>query len=348
MRRRNAYKGFVITSYAVIYREMEGVPLKAPASIFYDSHGDEYFVADAGNELVVAFNTNGMPVFSFGYNGELDGLKSVMVDKLGRIYAIAGRPLRVKVFNYRGEFIEDFDFPGVEREEDEMLIPTAMTVDKEGNLYFAASQKIYVYDLDHKLLRSFGEPGRSDGQLAAVTAMTVDDDGSIFLTDAMSRPVQVYTATGQYVRGWGEHAPGPMNFSLPTGITIDPYGKVLVIDTLRQTISAFGKDGTYVGVGGGYSKEPGGIAFPTSITLDKMGRICVTEKANNRVQFFREDRSKYASSPGANSNKRSDVGTGGTPAASVDDKGTPAASTEEPVLEPTATAGSEKQARLEE
>lgn len=271
----------------LVYRQAEGEGFKKPGGVFVDRETGEVLVVDSGSNLVSVLSRDGIPLYSFGYNGEVRQPSQAVTDKRGRILVLAGVPRKVKVFNYRGEPLADFDFPGFEGAA--RVLPTALTVDRAGNLYVAdsTSGKILVYDLDDRLVMSFGGRGEGPGTFSSVTAMTVDQAGTIYVADAQHRPaIQVFDAKASYVRGWGEHSAGPMNFSLPSGIAVDALGRVLVADTIRQTIAVFTSEGSYLFRFGGLGAFPGDLAYPSSIAVDGMGRLYVTEAVNARLQVF--------------------------------------------------------------
>ena len=149
-----AYQPIRLRPIRLVYRQMEGRYLKSPRGVFFDTKRGEIYVADTMNDLVAVYNREGMALFAFGYNGEFKEPIKAVVDGRGRIYVLAGLGRKVRVFSYRGEYLHDFSFHGVEGK----AVPTTITADAEGQIYIAdsASGKILVYDSDERLLRRFG------------------------------------------------------------------------------------------------------------------------------------------------------------------------------------------------
>lgn len=277
-----------IAPVRVVYRETEGAFLKGPRGVFYDRIHDEIYVADTGNDLVTVFDRNGTPVFSFGYNGEFREPIKAIADRKGRIYVLAGIGRKLRVFNYRGEWIEDFRFP----KSDEPPVPTALALDGKDNLYVAdaANSQILVYGPDRTLRVRIGANGNGNGYLKAPQAIAVDSIGDIYVADARSVPLQVWSRDGRYLRGWGERQAGPMNFSLPSGIAVDGQDRLITVDMLRQTILIFTRDGYFLGRYGGLGSGPGAVAFPTDVASDGNGRLFVVERVGNRLQILEQQR----------------------------------------------------------
>lgn len=271
----------------LVYRQTEGEGFQKLAGVFVERERGEILVADSASNLVTLLNRDGVPLHSFGYNGEVPQPTKAVVDGGGRILVLAGVPRKVKVFSYRGDPLGDFDFPGFEGAA--RAVPTALTVDGVGNLYIAdsTSGRILVYDPGGRLAVSFGERGEGPGGFTSVTAIAVDPSGTIYVADARHEPaIQLFDARGVYVRGWGEHSGGPQNVSLPSGIAVGPSGRVFVADTIRQTIAVFTSEGRYLFRFGGLGTRPGNLGFPSDLAVDGAGRLYVAETSNARLQVF--------------------------------------------------------------
>lgn len=271
----------------LVYRQSEGKTWKKLGGLHVDRETGEIVVADTGNNLVTLLSPEGVPLLSFGYNGEVPQPTHAVVDKRGRFLVLAGVPRKVKGFDYHGELLGDFNFPGFDGAA--KALPTAITVDAAGNLYIAdsTSGRILVYDPDDRLVLSFGNRGDGPGTFRSVTAIVVDDSGTIYVADAQHKPaIQVFNAQGEYLRGWGEHSAGPQNFSLPSAIALDSMGRVLVVDTIRQTVSVFTPEGNYLFRFGGLGTGPGALGYPAGLAVDPAGRLYVSEYVNARVQVF--------------------------------------------------------------
>ncbi len=271
----------------LVYQHAEGKAFRKPGGVFVERETGEVVVVDSGDNLVTVLSPEGIPLYSLGYNGEVPLPSQAVVDKRGRFLVLAGVPRKVKGFDYRGELLGEFDFPGFEGAA--TALPTAITVDAAGNFYIAdaASGRILVYGPDDRLNLSFGKRGDGPGAFSSVTAITVDKSGTIYVADARHNPaIQVFDAQGNYLRGWGEHSGGPQNFSLPSGIAVDSAGRVLVLDTIRQTISIFTPEGSFLFRFGGLGTGPGSLAYPSGLDMDSAGRLYVTESVNARLQVF--------------------------------------------------------------
>jgi DNA-binding beta-propeller fold protein YncE len=272
--------------FRLVYRQVEGTFLKGPSGVFFDQRRGEVYVADTMNHLVAVYDRDGVPLFAFGYNGEVKEPRRAVVDGRDRIHVLAGVDRKIAIFNYRGEYLHDFSFPGL----DGKPVPTAITADIEGNVYIAdaTSGNILVYDAEQRLKLRFGAGRDGRSLFQSVQGMAVDRQGQIFVTDAQGIPLQVFSPEGRFLRGWGEHTAGPQNFSLPGGVALDSAGRVIVVDMIRQVVSLFTPDGLFLARFGGMGFAAGAMAFPADIASDGERRIYVVERVGNRLQILDE------------------------------------------------------------
>ena len=286
----------------VIYQQLEGTYLKNPLGVFFDKSRTEVYVADTKNNLVAVYNSDGLPVFTLGYNKEFTEPNKAVADARGRIYVLNGFPRKVMIFSYRGEYLGDLPNPGLAKEP----IPTALAVDNGENIYVGdqENKQILVYDSAHQLKRVFGKKDNDTSYFQNVQGIAVDADGTVYVADASATPaIQVFNADGKFLRGWGEHATGPENFSYPSGITIDKNGRLLIVDSLRHAISMFSKDGQFFGRFGGFGTQPGAVAYPTDAAAAGDGRLYVVERVGSRLQIW-EERLATISKGGERTEKR--------------------------------------------
>lgn len=271
----------------VVYQQVEGTFLKSPRGVWVDRSKGDVYVADTSNDLVAVYDGMGLPLFSFGYNRELKEPVKAVADPTGRIYVLNGIPRAVKIFSYRGEYLNDFPLSGGTKTAN----PTALAVDQAGNVYIADanSRQIQVYDPQFRLIREFGRKADDSSHFNTVQAIAVDGDGTVYVADATGTPcIQVFSPEGKFLRGWGAHDAGPHNFSLPAGLAIDGEGRVIVVDTMRSAITVFTKEGNYLSRHGGQGRQPGAVSYPTDIASNGGKKIYVVERLGSRLQVFEE------------------------------------------------------------
>ena len=259
-----------------------------PMGVYFDPKSQEIFVADTKNDLIGIFNSSGISLFAFGGNDDIKEPVKVISDGQGRILVLDIGRSKIKVYNYRGEFLKNLEHPELQGKK---IIGT-MTFDHEGNLYIGENEsgQILVFDPKLNLKLKFGGNGEGKGKFKSISSIAIDKrDGKIYVTDHQNNPaVQVFDRNGNYLLGWGEHQMGPNNFSLPGGIAIDSRGRIFVADTLRQDIKIFSSEGKLIDRFGGMGYRAGQVSYPVDIAIDPSDKIYVVEKTGRRVQVFQE------------------------------------------------------------
>jgi DNA-binding beta-propeller fold protein YncE len=282
-------KPIALQPLQIVYRQVEGTYLKSPRGVSVDSGQNEVLVADTLNDLVAVYDATGLPLFAFGYNQELKEPLKAVPDSQGRIFVLNGIPRAVKVFSYRGEYMNDFPLV----QNDPKTYPTAITIDHKGGIYVGVSTEIgahiQIYDAALRLTGQVGRNPDGSSQLKSIEAITVDQNGNIYIADASATPcIQVYSSKGAFLHGWGAHDAGPQNFSLPAGLAIDTEGRVIVVDSLRHAITVFTKDGTYLGRYGGMGRQPGAVMAPADVAVNANNKVYIVERVGSRLQVLEE------------------------------------------------------------
>jgi DNA-binding beta-propeller fold protein YncE len=289
-----------------------GNELSSPLAIFFDAKHNECYVADTGNNQIVIFDDNGLPIHRFYHhvtkNGEriLGEPRGIVVDADGRIFVTDAMAPYLNVLDALGRPIGTVDPPDDSCDAQECFEHIALAPD--GRIYATVTcdknRKIAIIGPDLEIERVMRFPPEGESR-PCLTAIAVDKAGRIYLADACATTIiQIYDNDGNYVMGFGHHNTGFENFSLPVGIAVMPNGDMWIVDTLRQVVSHFSPQGEFLTYIGGPGHQPGALGYPTGIATDGKDRLFVVEKAGKRYQCFRilADRS-----PGPEGEKKSDA-----------------------------------------
>ena len=151
--------------------------------IITDARGRVYFNTDTENAVMI-FDSNGKYVKSWGADlrGGLHGMTIVEEGDTEYLYLTHTARHRVFKATLDGEILWELGWPeesGVYSKEDEYR-PTSIVVAPNGHIYVAdgyGKSWVHHYDADRKYVRSFGGPGREDGQLRTPHGLWLDTDG---------------------------------------------------------------------------------------------------------------------------------------------------------------------------
>ena len=257
-----------------------------PSGIFCDPRTGEIFVADRATNSIEIFDEAGAALYSFSDDEHLREPSRIAVDDEGRIYVIDLDRTRIKVFDYRGEFLSNLELPGFGADEKPSF--SAITFDAvNGDLWVGESRSGQVVAFDRRLQprMRIGTFGDGQGQLDGIAGIALDER-NVYVASQEGIAVQIFTRQGRFVRGWGVHDAGVHNVSLPAGIAVDAKGRVILLDTLRQEIKYFDPDGKLIDLFGGIGRQAGAVSYPTDLGMDRNGRLCIADSGNGRAQVL--------------------------------------------------------------
>jgi peptidylamidoglycolate lyase len=149
-----------------------------------------FFVSDGyDNRRIVKFDKNGKYLLAWGSQGSAPGqfglVHSVAVDANRRVYAVDRMNARIQVFDENGKFLDQW--PG-------FINPARLWITQDQFAWVSDSgaNKFAKYDLNGKLLTTFGTGGRFPGGLAAPHDFSVDPDGNLYVTNPWNFTVDKY------------------------------------------------------------------------------------------------------------------------------------------------------------
>ena len=168
----------------------------------------------------------------------------------------------------------------------------------------AANQdvRVSVQTLDSEFLYEFGRWGTDPGQTTQPSAMAIDSDDRVYVTDEFMHNVTIFDQEGQFIDRWGESGKENGQFNRPSGIAIDSEGNLHIVDHLNTRIQKLTPDGTFISSFGTFGTKPGQLNFPWGIAIDKQDSIWIADWRNDRVQVFTRD-GDFISSLGSSGKK---------------------------------------------
>ena len=177
----------------------------------------------------------------------------------------------------------DFVFGGEDKEAQLVQKPYGLAV-HEGAIYVVDTRGngYGIFDLANsrsKLVRPTGA-----GALAKPINITIDTDGTRYITDTDREQVLVFSADDRFLRAIGE--PGQFK---PVDVAI-AGSRMYVTDIMNHQIHVLDKaSGETIGTFGEAGSEPGQLFHPTNLAIGNDGTIYVTDTSNFRLQQFDAD-----------------------------------------------------------
>jgi DNA-binding beta-propeller fold protein YncE len=128
----------------------------------------------------------------------------------------------------------------------------------------------------------------------ALSALSDDPQGGVYLADSANNRVQGFDADGNLTASWGIAGRGAGYFTRPSGVAVDEAGNVYVADTVDHRIEKLSPGGSYLAQWGYVSTRSGYAApasgdgqfnLPSGVAFDpRAGHLWVADTGNNRVQ----------------------------------------------------------------
>ena len=136
------------------------------------------------------------------------------------------------------------------------------------------------------VVKSFGKFGKGKGELNNPVDVTVNDEGSIVVTERDNNRIQVMSKEGESIFTFGDK--GPEKLCKPTCCI--PYKNMfLVSDRDNHCIKAFDQSGTFLYKFGKEGNQDGQFNRPRGLLVDSSNNLLVCDFGNSRVQQFSLD-----------------------------------------------------------
>ena len=250
----------------------------------------QIYVSDTDNARVQVFSESGELITAFGERGDGDGQfyfpYGMVVAPDGKVYVADLYRHDIQIFSAQGDFIGYF---AKEHQEQGYLDgPAMMHLTKDGRLFVAnvETSEIVVFDLQsEELLQTIG----MYGDLYAPNAVTVDDDGYIYVVDTGNQRIVVYSPDGsrpvRIING-SEDGRGQTPLSNPRGIAVRG-DEIFVISNLTHSVHVFDKSGKELYSFGELGEQQNQFMFPNGLSIDSRDQFFVTDSLGGRIAVYR-------------------------------------------------------------
>jgi DNA-binding beta-propeller fold protein YncE len=175
---------------------MEGKPgdstgqFNQPADIAFGPHGDLYVADGYGNSRVVKYSADGTFLKAWGKKGSGDGefnlVHAVVVDSNGVVYVGDRENNRIQIFDADGNFKGKWT---------EFGAPFGLFLDGHAHRFLVADGRAHrcaVLDPHGRVLETWGKQGSEPGQFDLPHSISMDTDGSVYVTEITGQRVQKF------------------------------------------------------------------------------------------------------------------------------------------------------------
>jgi len=252
------------------FRMPDGRTWGATSAVGVDKDGTSIWVGercgansclDSKLDSILKFDASGTLVKSFGA-GTMIFPHGMHVDKDGNIWVTDGqdnRPRRARgappdspmppapatvighqVFKYspEGKLLMTLGKPGGARDAEYFYQPNAVHVAPDGAIFVSeghsstegSTARVFKFDKNGKLLKSWGKLGKGPGEFDQPHALAMDSKGRLFVGDRSNNRIQIFDQDGNFIAEWAQ-------FSRPSGIVIDKNDTIYVADSESGSVN---------------------------------------------------------------------------------------------------------------
>ncbi|HSY41453.1 MAG TPA: hypothetical protein VLA79_18070, partial [Polyangia bacterium] len=252
------------------------------------------YVADTGNERIVAFTGAGRGLRAFGTPGitpgQLIAPLAVTADRAGQVLVAEtyGSRSPVYLFDDALRYRTRFERGGGAIIGSHWFGPSAAAFARDGSIWITDPRNDIVRHLGLRgeFLGSVGDPAGAPSSLLDPQSVAVAPPGAAYAGD-------VYVADsghGHIARFAGDGRPlGTLGSGLlhePLAVAVAPSGDLYVADAGDDRVLELSPAGAQLAAWGGAGSAPGRFEEPAGIAVDAAGHVFVADRGSGRVQEF--------------------------------------------------------------
>ncbi len=218
-----------------------------------------------------------------GDAGELVSPVGVAIGNEGTVYLTDSALGRVYLYGRDGRLRDTWG-------QGELARPSGVAIDETlRRLYVvdAARHHVVVYDLEGRILFTFGTHGLGEGEFNWPSHVYVDPGELVHVVDSLNFRVQVFKSDGTFVSTFGRAGNVSGDIARPKGIARDSNGNLYVVDALFDSVQIFDVTGELLLSFGKRGVGPGEFWLPTGLAIARDDTIYVADSHNHRIQVFR-------------------------------------------------------------
>lgn len=287
----------------------EGMTHKDVADVAVDS-ADRVYVLARMQARVLVYDRDGTFLRSWGEGALTERPHGITIGTDDTVYLVDEGDNTVRVYSTEGELRSTIGVPGtasdtgvdprigdlydrigsIRRGAGPFNKPTKAAIAPNGDIYVTdgyGNARVHHFDVQGRLLNSWGEPGNGIGQFHLPHCAAVAPDGTVLVADRENDRIQLFNPDGRYVGEWTDfHRVAAVHIrdslvyvaelSWRSGYRSWRHGRIDHFEPSR--VSVLDLDGHFLArLGGEPGHAPNNFAAAHGISTDSHGDIYVAE-----------------------------------------------------------------------
>ncbi|XP_077988508.1 tripartite motif-containing protein 2-like [Glandiceps talaboti] len=263
-----------------------------PNGIARNSHGD-VFTVDFCNHRVQIMDKNGNYKSSIAFTQFENSFMpyDVAISADDKVFMTDISNHQIVVCDANGHLIRCFGKNEVENPHGIAISPFDGSVyvsDWEGGGDTTNKERhcVVKYSQSGDFIAKFGKHGRQQGEFQGPSFLTINSQGTAFVSDYNNHRIQVFNADCVFVYSFGKYGTKDGQLKCPNGIDIDKDGYLYVAEQRNNRIQKFDSSGRYICR---VDRDEDGLKSPQGVTVLSSGltcRIAVSDYDNHCIKVF--------------------------------------------------------------
>ncbi len=165
-----------------------------------------------------------------------------------------------------------------------------VAVAPNNHVFVSANHKdcVYVFTLDGRLVRQWGEQGNAAGKLFGPCGLAVTPSGDeVIVADEHNHRVQVFRPDGKFLRMWGTWGEGHGQLKWPQYVAVTPSGTEVIVSDHSRRVQVFRlSDGAFLRQWGSLGSADGQFRQIAAVCVCSSGVVVVADEDTNSIQTF--------------------------------------------------------------
>lgn len=227
--------------------------------------GSRIYISDSGLGKIVVADLVRKRFESLDGDAGMGKLKkpiNLTVDGEGTLYVTDTGRKQVLAYDRRGRHVRSYG-------DGSTMKPSGVAVRGE-RVYVSDIKSHQILILDRKTgkqLKRFGGPGVTAGKTSFPANLTLDAQGNVYTSEALTGRVQKFTSDGEFLQQFSRQGVNTGELARPKGVAVDRDGNVYVADANTAFVQIFDKQGRLLLFFGGEFNRPGGLFLPAGVSL---------------------------------------------------------------------------------